>query len=105
MPTRVSQSGKRYRGCVRRLADRPARGDRRCTSGTDCARGVLQVEPADIPATAPPSDRPTMLIKKPDDVRSSEITDEKHYVDRRKFIVAAGAVGVAAVGAAWAGGC
>ena len=45
-----------------------------------------------------------MLIKKPDDIRSSEITDEKHYVDRRKFIVAAGAVGVAAVGAAWAGG-
>jgi sulfoxide reductase catalytic subunit YedY len=45
-----------------------------------------------------------MLIKKPDDIRSSEITDEKHYVDRRKFIAAAGAVGVAAVGAAWAGG-
>jgi methionine sulfoxide reductase catalytic subunit len=45
-----------------------------------------------------------MLIKKPDDIRSSEITDEKHYVDRRKFIVAAGAVGIAGVGAAWAGG-
>jgi methionine sulfoxide reductase catalytic subunit len=45
-----------------------------------------------------------MLIKKPDDIRSSEITDEKHYVGRRKFIAAAGAVGVAAVGAAWAGG-
>jgi sulfoxide reductase catalytic subunit YedY len=45
-----------------------------------------------------------MLIKKPNDIKSSEITDEKHYVDRRKFIAAAGAVGVAAAGAAWAGG-
>jgi methionine sulfoxide reductase catalytic subunit len=44
-----------------------------------------------------------MLIKKPDDVKSSEITDEKHYLNRRKFIAAAGAVS-AAVGAAWAGG-
>jgi methionine sulfoxide reductase catalytic subunit len=45
-----------------------------------------------------------MLIKKPDDIRPSEITDEKHYLDRRKFIVAAGAIGAVAVGAAWAGG-
>jgi sulfoxide reductase catalytic subunit YedY len=45
-----------------------------------------------------------VLIKKPDDIKSSEITDEKHYLNRRKFIAAAGAVGVAAVGAAWAGG-
>ena len=45
-----------------------------------------------------------MLIKKPNDIQSSEITDEKKYLDRRKFIVAAGAVGAAAVGAAWAGG-
>jgi methionine sulfoxide reductase catalytic subunit len=45
-----------------------------------------------------------MLIRKPDDIRSSEITNEKHYVDRRKFIVAAGAVGAAAIGAAWAAG-
>jgi sulfoxide reductase catalytic subunit YedY len=45
-----------------------------------------------------------MLIRKPDDIKSSEITDEKHYVDRRKFIAAAGAIGVAAVGAVWAGG-
>jgi sulfoxide reductase catalytic subunit YedY len=44
-----------------------------------------------------------MLIKKPDDIRSSEITDEKEYLNRRKFIAAA-AVGAAAVGAAWAGG-
>jgi sulfoxide reductase catalytic subunit YedY len=45
-----------------------------------------------------------MLIRKPDDIKSSEITDEKHYIDRRKFIVAAGAVGAGAVGAAWAVG-
>ena len=45
-----------------------------------------------------------MLIRKPDDIKSSEITEEKQYVDRRKFIAAAGAVGAAAVGAAWAGG-
>ncbi len=45
-----------------------------------------------------------MLIRKPDDIRSSEITDEKHYVDRRKFIAAAGAIGAATVGAVWAGG-
>jgi methionine sulfoxide reductase catalytic subunit len=45
-----------------------------------------------------------MLIKKPDDVKSSEITEERQYVDRRKFIAAAGAAGVAVIGAAWAGG-
>jgi methionine sulfoxide reductase catalytic subunit len=45
-----------------------------------------------------------MLIKKPDDIKSSEITDEKQYLDRRKFIAAAGAVGAAALGAAWAAG-
>ena len=45
-----------------------------------------------------------MLIRKPDEIKSSEITDEKHYVNRRKFILAAGAAGAAAVGAAWAGG-
>ena len=27
-----------------------------------------------------------MLIKKPSDVHASEITDEKDYVDRRKFL-------------------
>jgi methionine sulfoxide reductase catalytic subunit len=45
-----------------------------------------------------------MLIKRPDDIKSSDITNEKQYLNRRKFIVAAGAVGAAAVGAAWAGG-
>jgi sulfoxide reductase catalytic subunit YedY len=45
-----------------------------------------------------------MLISTPDDIKSSEITDEKHYLNRRRFVAAAGAVGVAAFGAAWAGG-
>ena len=33
-----------------------------------------------------------MLIKRPADIRSSEITDKKLYVNRRQFIQAAGAV-------------
>jgi len=37
-----------------------------------------------------------MLIKKPDDVRSSEITPEEHYLNRRRFLAVAGGVGVAA---------
>jgi sulfoxide reductase catalytic subunit YedY len=45
-----------------------------------------------------------MLIKKPDEIKSSEITEEGQYLNRRKFIAAAGAVGVGAIGAAWAGG-
>jgi methionine sulfoxide reductase catalytic subunit len=44
-----------------------------------------------------------MLIKKPDDIKASEITEERHYLNRRKFIAAAGAVG-ASLGAAWAVG-
>jgi sulfoxide reductase catalytic subunit YedY len=44
-----------------------------------------------------------MLIRRPDDIKPSEITDEKRYLNRRTFI-AAGAVGAAAAGAAWAGG-
>ena len=43
-----------------------------------------------------------MLIKKPDDIPSSEITDEKLYVDRRKFLAAAGGIGaVVAAGLAF----
>jgi sulfoxide reductase catalytic subunit YedY len=38
-----------------------------------------------------------MLIKKPDDIKSSEITPEEAYVDRRKFLALAG---VAAAGLA-----
>jgi len=37
-----------------------------------------------------------MLIKKPDDVRSSEITPEELYFGRREFLRAAGLLGVAA---------
>jgi methionine sulfoxide reductase catalytic subunit len=37
-----------------------------------------------------------MLIKRPADIRSSEITDQKLYVNRRQFIQAAGAVAGAA---------
>ena len=40
-----------------------------------------------------------MLIKKPDDIKSSEITDESLYLNRRKFLQATGLVGsVAATG-------
>ena len=38
-----------------------------------------------------------MLIRKPDDIRASEITDEKDYVDRRKFLGRIGGVGLAAL--------
>jgi methionine sulfoxide reductase catalytic subunit len=37
-----------------------------------------------------------MLIKKPDDLRSSEITPERLYHDRREFLRAAGLLGIAA---------
>src|SRR3954469_21572754 len=39
-----------------------------------------------------------MLIKRPADIRSSEITDKKLYVNRRQFIQAAGAIAGAATG-------
>jgi methionine sulfoxide reductase catalytic subunit len=39
-----------------------------------------------------------MLIKKADDIRSSEITPESLYLNRRKFLAAAGLVGAAALG-------
>jgi len=41
-----------------------------------------------------------MLIRKPDDVRSSEITEERDYLNRRKFIAAVGVAGAAVVGGA-----
>jgi sulfoxide reductase catalytic subunit YedY len=40
-----------------------------------------------------------MIIKRPDDVRSSEITPEDVYINRRHFIAKAGAVGLGAVAA------
>jgi len=39
-----------------------------------------------------------MLIKKPSDIPSSEITDEMLYMGRRKFLGAMGGLGLAAVG-------
>jgi sulfoxide reductase catalytic subunit YedY len=39
-----------------------------------------------------------MLIKKPSDIKSSEITDQQLYLNRRKFIIAASATGAAAAG-------
>ena len=37
-----------------------------------------------------------MLIRRPDDIKPSEITDEKLYIDRRKFLALTGSLGVAA---------
>ena len=37
-----------------------------------------------------------MLIKRPTDIRSSEITDKKTYLNRRQFIQAAGGTAAAA---------
>src|SRR5438445_8720937 len=39
-----------------------------------------------------------MLIKKPSDIKSSEITDQKTYLNRRNFIFAASASGAALAG-------
>ena len=39
-----------------------------------------------------------MWIKRPDDIASSEITDEKLYINRRRFLVAAGVIGAAGAG-------
>ena len=36
-----------------------------------------------------------MLIRRPDDIRASEITDERLYVNRRQFIATSGLLGVA----------
>ncbi len=38
-----------------------------------------------------------MLIKKPQDIPSSEITDKRLYLDRRKFLAGAAAIGAAAL--------
>jgi sulfoxide reductase catalytic subunit YedY len=43
-----------------------------------------------------------MLIRKPDDTRSSEITPERDYLDRRAFLRLAGGAGIVAVGGALA---
>jgi hypothetical protein len=36
--------------------------------------------------------KPKMLIKKPSDIKSAEITDQKLYLDRRKFMIGGSAV-------------
>ena len=38
-----------------------------------------------------------MLIRKPSDIRASEITDENDYVDRRKFLEKVGGIGLTAL--------
>jgi sulfoxide reductase catalytic subunit YedY len=38
-----------------------------------------------------------MLIKKPDDIKPSEITDQERYINRRQFIQGTGLVGLAGV--------
>ena len=38
-----------------------------------------------------------MLIRRPDDFKSSEITPEQHYVGRREFLAAAGVLGIGAI--------
>ncbi|HET7456475.1 MAG TPA: protein-methionine-sulfoxide reductase catalytic subunit MsrP [Gemmatimonadaceae bacterium] len=44
-----------------------------------------------------------MLIRKPADIPSSEITDERLYLDRRRFLGRAGAIGLATAASALAG--
>ena len=39
-----------------------------------------------------------MLIKRPDDIPSSEITDRRLYLNRRQFLEAAGGTALATVG-------
>jgi methionine sulfoxide reductase catalytic subunit len=46
-----------------------------------------------------------MLIRKPDDLRSSEITPERLYYNRREFLRAAGLLGAAAASAGVLAGC
>ena len=46
-----------------------------------------------------------MLIRRPSDIRSSEITDERTYLRRRDFMRLAGSAAVAATAAPWLVGC
>jgi len=39
-----------------------------------------------------------MRIKHPEDINSSEITDESLYINRRRFLAAAGVLGAAGAG-------
>src|SRR2546423_15605668 len=42
--------------------------------------------------------RHTMWIRRPDDLKSSEITDENLYIDRRRFLLTAGIIGASGAG-------
>jgi methionine sulfoxide reductase catalytic subunit len=44
-----------------------------------------------------------MLIRRPDDIKPSEITDEQLYINRRKFLALTGSFGIAAAGLAACG--
>jgi sulfoxide reductase catalytic subunit YedY len=46
-----------------------------------------------------------MLIRRPSDIRSSEITDERTYLRRRDFMRLAGGAALAATAAPWLAGC
>jgi sulfoxide reductase catalytic subunit YedY len=46
-----------------------------------------------------------MLLRRPSDIRSSEITDERTYLRRRDFMRLAGSAAVAATAAPWLVGC
>ncbi|MDB4886055.1 MAG: Sulfoxide reductase catalytic subunit yedY [Gemmatimonadetes bacterium] len=46
-----------------------------------------------------------MIIRRPDDIPSSEITSEAHYLARREFIARAAGLGAAFVGATLLGAC
>src|SRR5215207_3950976 len=46
-----------------------------------------------------------MIIKRPDDIRSSDITSEDVYLNRRQFIGKAGALGLGAAAVGGLAGC
>src|SRR5687767_12340432 len=79
-------------------------------SSADCIPGARCRERAGTPRREPslafrhynsavPEPGAAMLIRKPEDIRSSEITDEATYVGRRKFIGIAAGAGAALVAA------
>src|ERR671930_284538 len=39
-----------------------------------------------------------MRIRRPDDIKSSEITDEELYINRRRFLLTAGIIGASGAG-------
>ena len=67
--------------------------------GNPGARVVLQRASNIRPPKNFSAERPPMLIRKPDDVRSSEITPERLYLSRREFLGGAAAAALAVAGA------